>query len=799
MAKKFLSGINVTGSAALNTVADAGSNTDKFLVLDSSNVVSYRTASELYADLGIGSLPAGYTSTLKHEVKAGQTISKGQAVYVSSADGTNMIVTKASNASEATSSKTMGLLETSLTTNGKGNVITEGLLTGLNTNGATAGDPVWLGVDGALIFGLANKPVAPAHLVFIGIVTRANPNNGEIFVKVQNGFEMNEIHNYQQGSVQNNEVIVYESSTSLYKPKSIPTILGYTPVTNARTLTINGTSYDLSEDRSWTISANLNARTEYEFTTDGSSATYNAVYSVGQVDVFYNGSKLSSAEFTATNGTSVTLGFTPPNGQSVEIVAWETGGGVASGRTLTINGTTYDLSANRSWTITDSSKLPLSGGTLTGALGGTSATFSGSVTSAGVIFTSNNTPFATNGSITNHSVVGLVSKATTGSIFDWSIYGTSGNALLVNPTGTDNIAFLTGNFGIGTSSPANTLDVQTSSGVGSSTASGLARFITAGSTTAVSVGQANSARRLDIASYQINVTGEDFYLTNNGANAIIFGTNFSERLRITSGGAICIGGTGSGEKLNITSGNQKFYTYQYNAGQYTYIGTEYAQGNGNNKAEIRFGIESDTYTFLSFATAAGGGSINERMRITSGGNVCIGGADPLNNAALTLFAVNGSTTSLLSIKANNASGSNASIYLEAPGVVGGGMYLDRNTSTLRVWQAGSTNGVQLTNNATSWGSFSDERLKTDLVSIDNAIEKIINIRAVTGRYKTDNAETSRSFLIAQDVQKVFPEAVEALTDEIGTLSLRYTDIIPVLVKAIQEQQLQIEELKSRLN
>lgn len=355
MSKRFLSGINVTGTATLNTVADAGSNTDKFLVLDASNNVSYRTAAELYSDLGIGALPSAYTSTLKHEVKASQTISKGQAVYVSSADGTNMIVSKASNVSEATSSKTMGLLETSLVTNGKGNVITEGLLSGLNTNGAAAGDPVWLGVDGALIFGLINKPVAPAHLVFIGIVTRANANNGEIFVKVQNGFEMKELHNYAEGSVQNNEVIVYESATSLYKPKSIPTILGYTPVPDSRTITINGTTYDLSANRSWTVSANQNARTEYEFTTNGSTATYSAVYSVGQVDVFYNGSKLSSTEFTASNGTSVTLGFTPPSGQLVEVVAWETGGGVTNGRTLTINGVAFDLSANRSWTIDNAS------------------------------------------------------------------------------------------------------------------------------------------------------------------------------------------------------------------------------------------------------------------------------------------------------------------------------------------------------------------------------------------------------------------------------------------------------------
>jgi len=141
-----------------------------------------------------------YVSTVKHLVKSDYngTINKGQAVYVTGStgnDGTNMLVNRASNGIEMTSSKTMGLLETSLAKNGIGYVITEGLLAGLNTNGANPGDPVWLGVDGNLIYGLANKPVAPAHLVFIGIVTRKNQNNGEIFVKVQNGFEIEEIHN----------------------------------------------------------------------------------------------------------------------------------------------------------------------------------------------------------------------------------------------------------------------------------------------------------------------------------------------------------------------------------------------------------------------------------------------------------------------------------------------------------------------------------------------------------------------------------------------------------------------------
>jgi len=177
---------------------------------------------QLSALLFLGSTGAAtYTSTLKHIVKAGLSINKGQAVYVSSADGTNMIVSKASNVSEATSSKTMGLLETTLSTNGQGYVITEGLLAGLNTNSANVGDPVWLGVDGDLIYGLANKPYAPAHLVFVGIVTRKNTNNGEIFVKVQNGFELKEIHDIDliSNTPKNNDVLTYNSTSGLWENK----------------------------------------------------------------------------------------------------------------------------------------------------------------------------------------------------------------------------------------------------------------------------------------------------------------------------------------------------------------------------------------------------------------------------------------------------------------------------------------------------------------------------------------------------------------------------------------------------
>jgi len=161
------------------------------------------------------------TAHSKQMVKASVAISKGQAVYVNGSDGTNMTVAKASNASEATSSKTFGLMNGNTSSGALNTVVTEGLLGGLDTSSATAGDPVWLGTSGNLIFGLANKPVAPAHLVFIGIVEQAHATTGKIFVKVQNGFELEELHNVSISSAANKQVLQYDSATSLWKNATI--------------------------------------------------------------------------------------------------------------------------------------------------------------------------------------------------------------------------------------------------------------------------------------------------------------------------------------------------------------------------------------------------------------------------------------------------------------------------------------------------------------------------------------------------------------------------------------------------
>jgi len=214
----------VTSNAVFDAISGLVPNTRNLTI----NGVTY----DLSADRSW--VVAATASTLQHEVKAGEAMTKGQAVYVSSADGTNMIVSKASNATEATSSKTMGLIIQTLATNGQGFVITEGLLAGLDTSTATAGDPVWLGTNGDLIYGLINKPAAPAHLVFIGIVTRANISNGEIFIRVQNGFELQELHNVAIASPTNGQTLTYESATSLWKNTTPATgiTIGTTPITS---------------------------------------------------------------------------------------------------------------------------------------------------------------------------------------------------------------------------------------------------------------------------------------------------------------------------------------------------------------------------------------------------------------------------------------------------------------------------------------------------------------------------------------------------------------------------------------
>ncbi len=154
--------------------------------------------------------------------QSGVSLTKGTPVRVTGSDGASgkLLIGAASNSSEGGSSKTFGLLSSTLSNNSNGQVVTNGLLEGVDTTGAVDGDPVWLGVNGAKIFGLVNKPVAPAHLVYLGVVVRGGQQNtGSIFVSIQNGFEVDELHNVliNNTTLQNKDALVYDSTTQLWK------------------------------------------------------------------------------------------------------------------------------------------------------------------------------------------------------------------------------------------------------------------------------------------------------------------------------------------------------------------------------------------------------------------------------------------------------------------------------------------------------------------------------------------------------------------------------------------------------
>jgi len=189
------------------------------------------------------------------------------------------------------------------------------------------------------------------------------------------------------------------------------------------------------------------------------------------------------------------------------------------------------------------------------------------------------------------------------------------------------------------------------------------------------------------------------------------------------------------------------------------------------------------------------GAPTERMRILSNGPVVINGTTSgyYTNSARGVLQVNGSSQALIALSINNSTANGAYLYHD-----GTTCYLNNQLNGSSTYVVSYSNGVYLASGGIAWIAASDERLKTNLKPIENALSKVLKLRSVTGRYKTDDIDKSRSFLIAQDVLSVLPEAVN-LDEKSGMLGVAYTDLIPLLVAAIKEQQSQIEELKFKIN
>jgi hypothetical protein len=325
------------------------------------------------------------------------------------------------------------------------------------------------------------------------------------------------------------------------------------------------------------------------------------------------------------------------------------------------------------------------------------------------------------------------------------------------------------------------------------------------------------------SSWTVGIDGSESFVFTSGEDSV--GAGGTERCRLDSSGRLLVG-TSSNSAINTATfqGNSSAATGgsiiqlrrgEANPGAYDLGTIQFADSAGSIAATIAgvgdaaWGASDYPGRIVLATTADGASSPTERMRIINTGYVGINATAPTYNEklgvtrtdtttnAIVFQAYNSAATSTTKAQnalvrlSSNASGADGHInitdniaYNYNFGGNNGGAYVQA-----------SSNGVRLSNGGTSWASDSDERVKDIIEPIDDGLSKVSTLRAVIGKYKTDDEDRRRTFLIAQDVQAVLPEAVY---EEQGTLMLAYTDIIPLLVAALKESKERIEQLEAKV-
>lgn len=189
----------------------------------------------------------------------------------------------------------------------------------------------------------------------------------------------------------------------------------------------------------------------------------------------------------------------------------------------------------------------------------------------------------------------------------------------------------------------------------------------------------------------------------------------------------------------------------------------------------------------TFAVTTGG---SERLRVAANGQLLLGTSNTDGAIDIGMVLNKPSATGFVGNSYQFNGSAKAFTYITSSAAA---FRVDTVTG-YTINMVSSTNGVYLANGATSWTALSDERFKDIIEPISNAVAKVGSIRSVIGKFKTESEGTRRSFLIAQDVQAVLPEAVDASNPE--RLGVSYTEVIPLLVAAIKELTAEVNALKN---
>jgi Chaperone of endosialidase len=327
-----------------------------------------------------------------------------------------------------------------------------------------------------------------------------------------------------------------------------------------------------------------------------------------------------------------------------------------------------------------------------------------------------------------------------------------------------------GNVGIGTSSPLAKLHVQNQVYVKG----------TGGGDGTIGIDINSGGSAVTTSAHAIRSgggTGNLLILETQTANSngqIIFQTNGSERARITSGGEFGIGTTNPTSKLTVSgsgatlgqfiSSGSASYIEMDNSGGGGYIGT-----TGNN---------------LVFLTSTAG---TERARITSGGELLVGKTSTAD--AVVGFQVEPSGRVLTASAASTSAENTYIVY-------------STGASAYRFY-VGLGGTVNATN--TTISAISDQRLKENVQDLDVGLDKIMALKPRKFDWKEGKGKDIKGDRgwIAQEFEQVFPDMIDTWMDKAPEGEEPYksvrADLIPVLVKAMQEQQAIINSLKARLD
>ena len=579
---------------------------------------------------------------------------------------------------------------------------------------------------------------------------------------------------------------------------------------------------------------------------NGSVALANVAITGGTISGNTTASNVTVSSGTFTN---VTLSNVTISSVSTPITAAE--GGTGSSSAFTANGVAYATSTSA---LATGSALTWSGT----ALGvGASGTVSTNLTVQGtsnpnVVINSTDASASFLEVDYNTSTVKtrLQSNATTGQV------GTlTNNDFTFQTNATERMRLNTsGYLGIGTSSPSDLLSLLASNSsnttgitlTNNNGTDGIGNSITFKGSFGAPFSADNLLARISslVTSYNGGKYGNLTFSTGSGGS-------ISEAMCIDSSGNLLVGDTNSGYgKFTLTgssaSGGVNIWvrnTSDASGDNVKYAGIQFSVGSDDGSTAIRSyrtnsGADySSALAFFTKGSGAGATTPTERMRIDSSGNLLVG-ATTSQSSFGALQVGNGSADTKILVNSVNSNfgvmqlGCSSSIECSMTFIVGVASFGEGPTSTAGdnyIFNIGAGNYgiggnyfgvankgyggvlVKLAYNSTSWISVSDERMKNIQSEITNACDIIKDWRTVFYTLKSDTNNVVKVGLLAQDVQKTLPQVVDVPEnetnkhDELCPLGVHYTEIIPVLVKAIQElktlvttQNAEIASLKQKV-